>query len=167
MKEIPMTQGLVALVDDEDAGLIGGYKWRGLKSKGAHTAYAYAQIRGSRPKRRIYLHRLIMNAPAGIEVDHINGNGLDNRRANLRLATRVENSRNVPKRPLINGLPPSSKFKGVTWSKYHGYWAAQVCINRKHKMIGYFASETDAALAYNAFVVANFGEFALPNEVAA
>jgi len=92
--EIPLTRGYVALVDPEDFERFGPLKWT-AQVQGPGLRYAYRNVLQSSGKlRTIYLHRLILQAPDGMTVDHINGNGLDNRRQNLRLATQAENCRN-------------------------------------------------------------------------
>jgi hypothetical protein len=100
------------------------------------------------------MHRLIMNAPIGYDVDHINHNGLDNRRCNLRVCTRTQNQANSKPRK------KSSKYKGVSWSNSENKWRAFIRINGKGKTIGRFDSELDAAEAYNNEAKKCFGEFA-------
>jgi hypothetical protein len=90
MREIPITKGKTLLVDDEDYELVSGFFW--CASKGRHTYYAQSRPGPRGARQCILAHRLIMRAPADTEVDHINENGLDCRRANLRLATRKQNS---------------------------------------------------------------------------
>lgn len=92
--EIPLTRGYAALVDPEDFERFGGLKWT-AQVQGSGLRYAYRNVLQPNGKlRTFYLHRLILQAPQGMTVDHINGNGLDNRRQNLRLATQGENCRN-------------------------------------------------------------------------
>lgn len=109
-------------------------------------------VRGSKGS----LHRIIMNAPAGAVIDHINGNALDNRRKNLRICTQRQN--------LWNGRAHrdgSSKYRGVCWNRSNSKWRVQI----QGKTIGHFTAETDAALAYNAAALDRFGEFAKLNRV--
>lgn len=112
----------------------------------------------SRPGRRgkIYMHRFILSPADGIDIDHIDHNGLNNSRANLREATSAENSRNTKKR----ASKTSSAFKGVSWDSLACRWKAQISCNRRHKHIGLFTSERDAAAAYDAHAAALFGKFA-------
>ncbi len=89
------------------------------------------------------MHRQIMNAPKGIEVDHINSNGLDNRRSNLRLANRSENMRNI-----CATSRNTSGFKGVTWHKAHSKWQAQITLNRKTYYLGLRETPAEAHALY-------------------
>ena len=90
------------------------------------------------------MHRLILNAPKGLVVDHINGNGLDNRKANLRLCTPAQNACNVRPRP-----GETSKYKGVAFIKRERRWQVRISFRNKRKWIGYFDTEIDAARAYD------------------
>jgi hypothetical protein len=92
MKEILLTRGKVAIVDDEDYALVNRMKWQAAPSR--DTFYAMCGIPGLRGQQRLLMHRLIMDPPKGMEIDHINGNGLDNRRANMRIVTRQQNLQN-------------------------------------------------------------------------
>jgi hypothetical protein len=153
-----------ALVDTVDYGLVAGYRWRILRGH-AGKVYAYARVAG----RLIYMHRLVAGTPAGMETDHINGDGLDNRRANLRPATPSQNRANTgkPRRP--DGSRPSSRFKGVSWHRGRGKWVAKLAIRdaatgeRRYLNLGRYESEEAAARAYDAAAVAQWGAFARPN----
>ncbi len=105
------------------------------------------------------MHREIIKAPDNLFVDHINLNGLDNRKANLRLATKIQNSRNTPKMK----RKTSSKYKGVSYQKRDRIWRAKIKINRRDKHLGSFRDEIDAAEAYDKAAHKYFGEFARPN----
>ena len=146
MQEIPVTRGRVALVDSEDYHLVAGRKW--CCSNGAPMRYDHGAP--------VYMHRLIMDAPDGVEVDHINGDRLDNRRCNLRLCTHRQNLRNRKRQD--NG---SSRYKGV--HKSAGKWRAQIGYDGKTHHLGYFTDEADAARAYNEAASEHFGEFARLN----
>lgn len=102
------------------------------------------------------LHRLIIGAKPGQQVDHINGNGLDNRRENLRLATAAENARNAPARS-----GGSSRFKGVGWHKHA--WRVRIRVGYKHITVGYFKNEIEAAFAYDMASLKHHGEFGWRN----
>lgn len=156
MKELQLTGGYVALVDDEDYERASGYKWRPqiLRRKDGSVKKVYARRR-IKDKAQL-LHRFIIGLDdLQTDIDHEDHNGLNCQRQNLRVATRSQNSRNARKTP----LPRSSRFKGVCWYKRYEIWRAQV--GAKH--LGYFNSELDAALAYDEAVVKQFGEFAQTN----
>lgn len=148
MKEIPLTQGKVALVDDEDYEWLNQWKWR-------FGDYAIRTLpRDSGPIRFVRMHRLIMAAPAGLEVDHINGNPLDNRRKNLRLCSHAENTRNtkIHNRTGFKGVQPNGKG-----------WTAKIKTLGKTKYIGFYRTPEEAAKAYDQKAVELFGEFARTN----
>ena len=148
-KLIPLTQGQFAIVDPEDYDKLSQFKWTAAKSP--NTFYAVRSVRG----RQIRMHRLITNAPKGLVVDHINHNGLDNRKQNLRLCTRSENARN--QRPQANC---SSKYKGVCWHKNQKKWLARVHSNGVTYHLGSFKSQIAAAKAYDKKAKQLFGEYA-------
>lgn len=154
MKTINMKCGAKVVVDDEDYDAIARYKWHL-----SHNGYAVRRERigGRKPIR--YLHRSIMSADWDGDVDHINGDKLDNRRSNLRYATRSENNQNTHSRR------GSSKFKGVVWHKQDRRWWAVIKANGKQHSLGTHATEEDAARAYNAAARRMFGDFARLNPV--
>lgn len=143
-----------ATIDAADAELVAGFVWR-LVSDG----YAMAQ----RGRLMIYMHRLIAGAGPGEHVDHINGNTLDNRTCNLRIATRSENGAN--RGPDRRRLGTTSRHKGVSWAAARGHWRAYIHHEGKTRYLGTFTNEDDAARAYNAAAIATWGEFARLNEV--
>jgi len=151
-KLIPLSQGKFAIVDPEDFDELSQYKWTAAKSP--NTFYAVRSDHG----RQIRMHRLITNAPKGLVVDHINHNGLDNRKSNLRLCTRSENARN--QRPQTNR---SSKYKGVCWHKNQKKWLARVYSNGVTYHLGSFKSQIAAAKAYDKKAKQLFGKFACLN----
>lgn len=153
VKEISLTGGLVALVDDEDWPLISQHNWRAQKSD---TTY-YA-LTGASETAWISLHRLITEATPDQTVDHKDGDGLNNRRSNLRVCTREQNSAN---RRL--GVNNKSGYKGVCWVRKRGKWLAQISVDKKHYTLGAFADPWEAAQAYNKAALAAWGEFALLN----
>ncbi len=103
-------------------------------------------LRQGGKKITIYMHRVIMDAPSGMEIDHKNLNGLDNQKHNLRVATRAQNSRNAAK---IRGRKCTSQFKGVSWKKRDSKWRASITVGGKARHLGTFDSEEQAAIAYN------------------
>ena len=153
MKEIPLTKGYVALVDDEDFEALSAYRWHALKGRNGKK-YAISYPRRSGKTIYVYMHRLVLRAAPGILVDHINHNGLDNRRVNLRLATNAENSANRVK-PACN----TSGYKGVFPCTTGGRWFARV----QKKYLGTFPTPESAARAYDTAATKMYGEFALKN----
>jgi len=167
MKTIPLTQGKEALVDDEDYSELSKHKWCTYLNTNGEWYAKRDEWLGNGKCRAIIMHRVIMGAPKGIQVDHIRGtllpsdpNCLDNRKSNLRLATQQQN--------LCNKTMQSnntSGFKGVTWDKQTHRWMAQISVNRKHIKLGRFDSLEEAAEVYNSAAILYFGEFAKVNEI--
>jgi len=155
VKQIQLTQGRVAIVDDQDYERVAAFRWCAKHDK--HTWYA---IRCGTGNTTVWLHRFILNATKGVQVDHANGNGLDNRRGNLRICSHTDNARNRQKQ-----TGTSSRFKGVSWRKARSKWVARIEVNQRSLHLGYFASEELAAASYNAAAAMYFGEFARLNEV--
>lgn len=111
-------------------------------------------------RKIILLHRLITNCPKDKDIDHINGNGLDNRKCNLRICTHSENHQNRNK----ISTKSTSKYKGVYWYKSTSKWRALIQINGKQKSLGYFEREIEAAKAYNFAALRYFKDYARINE---
>ena len=153
MKEIPLTQGKVALVDDEYFEELSKYKW--FYAQGyAKTNYFINGLRRSLP-----MHRYILKTPKGMETDHINLNKLDNRKINLRIATTKQNSQN--KKPKKH----SSIYKGVFWEKETNKWRSLIQVNKKQISLGRFENELEAVKVYNENAIKYFGEFAYLNKI--
>ena len=158
IRYIALTQGRFAIVDAADYEWLNRYKW--YVSKG-HADKCYAMCHAGR-RRPVRMHRLMMEPPAGLVVDHIDGNGLNNRRSNLRVCTQAQNLRNRP------GRAATSRFKGVSFDKRRHLWAACISDNDRTIHIGHFEDEIEAAFAYDLSAVALAGEFAylnFPNEI--
>ena len=157
MRKIPLTQGKFALVDDEDYEALAKHKWQ--------FNHHYARRDGPRPRRLpIWMHRVITNAPPGMQVDHINGDTLDNRKSNLRICTRAQNQAN---RKRDRDSP--SRFKGVHLRKDNQKYVAGIIVNGRRKHLGQFQSDIEAAKAYDAAAIALRGEYArvnFPREIA-
>ena len=155
-REIQLTQGQVAIVDAQDYEWLMQWNWYVLKRPNAF--YAVRQIRKPNGKQRLLLmHRFIAATPKALETDHIDHNGLNNTRANLRICTKAQNQANSR---LRGG---TSQFKGVHWFKPTLRWKAQIGLGGKRMSLGYYLQEEDAAKAYNVKAVELFGEFAYIN----
>ena len=151
---IELTQDKFAIVDADDYDRLCKYKWHAVK----HERLCYAKT--SPPSGLLPMHRLVLNAPPHLIVDHINHNGLDNRKANLRLCTVAQNSFN--RRP--NAQPnKTSKYKGVSLEKKTNLFRAFIHRNKKQYYLGSFKNEIDAAKAYDKKALELFGEFAYLN----
>lgn len=156
MKEIELSAGFVAIVDDEDFEEINKYKW--YAKNGGQSAVRDVVRQGK--KTTIYMHRALLNPPKDFFVDHINRNPLDNRRSNLRLANKSQNmcNRGAQKNN-------TSGFKGVIWhSDCKKPWLAKICINRKHHSLGMYATAEEAHEAYLSAAAMLHGEFAFEGE---
>jgi hypothetical protein len=139
---IPLTQGRFAKVDQRDFEKLRMYKW--FAKREGMTWYARRHVKKNNKLRCFIMHRVIMNPPRGIVIDHINGDGLDNRRANLRICTIQEN--NCNRRGQGNS---TSKYKGVSRTKGPKPWRAFVYCKRRQVYLGYFKTEIEAARAYD------------------
>lgn len=155
-KEIPLSQGMVALVDDDMYEELMQYKWSAIRRR--YTWYAFRSTqRVDGRQTTILMHRAILQTPKGMLTDHADGNGLNNIRSNLRACTKQQNQQNQ------RGHGGSSKYKGVSWSKARKKWHARIETNGKTSHLGYFANEDDAAKSYDVAALRLFGEFALLN----
>lgn len=142
-----------AIIDSTDASIADGWNWS--ISKG----YAVrGESIGEGLSRKLYLHRLVAGAQVGVMVDHVDGNRLNNRRANLRIVSAVENARN--RRPQSNA---TSRYKGVSFRSDRGTWLAAIRIHGKLKKLGTFRTEAEAAMAYDNAARRAFGSFAFLN----
>lgn len=150
MKELNLSQNKVALIDNEDYERVSKIKW--------HFEHGYARHKGKHGS--LYLHRVILGVDKGNEIDHINGNTLDNRKENLRICSRTENCRNM--RAHKDSI--YSKYKGVSYNKTLGYWTADIRIGNK-KIKKYAKSEKEAIIIYNNLARIYHGEFARLNVV--
>lgn len=155
MRKIALSKNKIALIDDEDYPLISKYNWFVLKV--GNRYYAQTTKYHNKKNKHIYMHRLIMGSPKGMDIDHINHNTLDNRRPNLRICTRSQNHFNRLK------YPSASKYKGVSRIKSTGQWRARIKINRKEIHLGSFWDERDAAKVYDQAAQKYFGKYALLN----
>ncbi len=144
---VPLTKGYEAIIDAADVPLLGGvnwYAWASNRADGSVRAvYAVRAIQVGNAQRLIHLHRVIMETPEGLEVDHIDGNGLNNQRSNLRNATRSQNLRNQGAKSTN-----TSGRKGVSLDRQTGKWRARIWLEGKNRNLGSFNCPTAAALAY-------------------
>lgn len=160
--EIPLTKGYVAIVDEIDLPKVAGWKWQALVSKRKHGTVVYAlrvQRYPSGKKRTIYMHRVLTDAPPHREVDHVDGNGLNNAIYNLRFATGSENRRNNRQAPGETG------FRGVCKVNRNPArpFRSSIAMNGRFFNLGYFATAEEAARARDAAAIKMHGEFAVLN----
>jgi hypothetical protein len=159
VKQIELTKGQVALVDDDDFDEINKYEWHATYQAKTKSFYAARTAPRGEVPRRIYMHRQIMNAKPGEEVDHKSHATLDNRRDNLRIATSAQNKANRKGLPSHN----SSGYCGVSWDKRRQKWAAYISLGNRKLNLGRYDSKHDAARAYNEAAIKHRGEFATLN----
>lgn len=155
MKTIELTQGFFAIVDDEDHALVSEFKWY-LHRCGKHK-YARRATYDTGKKKDVLLHRVLLGiSDETVYIDHKDGNGLNNQKANLRVCSAAENSSN--RKTHCNN---TSGFKGVNRAK--GGWRTRVSLGNKRTHVGYFNTKEDAARAYNEAAIKLHGKFAKLN----
>lgn len=152
----------VALVDDEDYDLVMQYRWRISErihkpARRPDGPYALTQVTRNHWQTVILMHNLIMGAKG---IDHIDHDGLNNQRYNLRPADLSQNQAN--RRPTLTGTSP---YKGVSWSRQRRLWHAAITVRGSRRHLGEFSNEENAALAYNAAALEAFGSYACLNEI--
>lgn len=152
---IPLSQGQVALVDIEDFEELNQWSWHCFFDKSHQGFYARRALPG---EKKVLMHRYIMRATPDVDVDHRDTDSLNNRRSNLRVATRQQNCFNRGKNQNNN-----SGYKGVAWHKAGNKWRASIAVNRKTKWLGLFNTAEEAAIAYNLAALEFHGEFAYLN----
>lgn len=164
MKEIPLTQGKVALVDDADFDAVSQFKWSAVlfplyPGGESYIAFRNVMLPNGRWSAQS-MHVFLMEPPQGLVTDHHNHNTLDNQRSNLRIATRAQNQQN-------RGAFRNNKcgFKGVYFEKHVGRFRANISANGKRHSLGYHQTAEQAAAAYNEAAVRLHGEFAVLNEI--
>ncbi len=153
-RRIKLTKDKFAIVDVEDYEKLAQYDWQ-LSEGESKKCYAVCLVN----RKIVSMHRVIMNAPAGMFVDHRYGDGLDNRKENLRIVTQAQNQYNRRK----TSRKTSSKYKGVHLKKQYNKYGAEISCNGKRTHLGYFDNEIDAAKAYDEAAKKLFGEFAKLN----
>ncbi len=156
-KQIPLTRDFYAVVDDDDYEALAAFRWQAFVPRGQRRARVYATrcVRENGRSCTIYMHRVIAAAPKGSTVDHANGDGLDNRRHNLRICTVSDNAKNK----LSHG---STGYKGVVVAR-SGRYVARIKIDGKVKHLGTHDTPQLAAEAYDRGAEQHFGAFALTN----
>jgi hypothetical protein len=163
VKEIPLKDRGMILVDDEDYPWVSRFVWQ--PQPGSTTYYAVRLYHVGRGATRrgvpLLLHRLLLPCEPGCEIDHIDGNGLNNQKKNLRLVSTSQNQMNRSAGLRNN----SSRYKGVSFNRKNGTWHAYIKAAGKRRHLGYFADEREAAFAYNKAAVELFGEYARPNVI--
>ena len=156
-RRIYLGEGEWTILDQEDYYRFGNFKW-GINGSG-NRYYAVRNVKtGTGKTKMMYMHREIMNPPPGLFVDHKNSHTLDNRRANLRLATRCQNMQNMRKRKNA-----TSKYIGVSFKKAEGKWDARIKHEGKLILLGRFDNEIDGAKAHDEAAKKYHGEFARLN----
>ncbi|MFH1605408.1 MAG: AP2 domain-containing protein [Pseudomonadota bacterium] len=157
MKQIPLTKNQYALVDDEDYDWLMQWKWCVLGTENQYAIRGGRISDGDRRGKSILMHRELLNPDPEQQVDHINGNGFDNRRSNLRLCTPNQNRQHIT-------IRQHGQYKGV---RQHdgGGWSSYISHDNKQEYLGYYTTEEEAAAAYNKRAVELFGEFADLNYV--
>lgn len=152
-----LTRGQVVLVDDDDYMWLSQWKWSA--DSNGNRWYAIRMVKTEEGQdKKIYMHRQILNAPPGVLVDHINHDGLDCRKENMRLCSVSQNNHNQ-RRSSAN----TSRYKGVTWDKNRNKWMAKIKADGRHIYLGRFVNEIEAAQAYDQAARKHFGEYAHTN----
>lgn len=155
MAEVYLSSGNMALIDDEDLSKVVDHHW--------YEANGYAMRMATKAdgkRKSIPMHRIILPCATGMVIDHINRNRLDNRKCNLRVTSRKNNSIN---RKRIEGA--SSPYRGVIWRPHAKKWKSYIKTDKKQHHLGYFESPEEAAMAYNIAAHDLFGEFAVYNVI--
>ena len=168
MKHIKLTQGQVAIVDDEDYEWLNQWKWCASYNPKRSVYVAVRKFQAKNGKRKtLLMSRIILGLKVGDkrQADHINHDTLDNRRANLRICTHAENQHNQRAHRFHNGKPCLSQYHGVSWHKAAKKWHARIRNNGKRIYLGCFTSEIAAAQRYNKAATELFGEFACVNKL--
>jgi len=156
MKEIELSNGGIALVDDEDYEFFAHWKWNRTESRGKVYAHRCFWVRGEDRRVTYPMHAFLMIGHGGVQIDHIDGNGLNNQKYNLRSASVNQNQYNAKLRS-----DSSTGFKGV--ASVRGRFHAQIQANKKHTYLGSFETPVEAALAYDSAARRLHGEFATLN----
>lgn len=144
-RRIRLTRGKFAIVDPDDYYRLAKYKWQAMKGTNTFYAGRTERLKPGRKQRCRLMHREIVSIPNGMLCDHINGNGLDNRKANLRPVTPAQNLWNTRK----SKAKSRSRYKGVAWDRNDRRWEVRISVNSRRIYIGRFTDELEAAKAYD------------------
>jgi hypothetical protein len=150
---IPLTRGLSAIVDDDDYARLAKWSWHARNTPAGHSYACRTEIVAG-VKRTIHMHREVDRTPEGFVTDHINRNGLDNRKCNLRTATLSQNHGNA-----IPQTRNKAGVKGIYFDRERAKWVADIQFQRKRRRLGRFDRKEDAAAAYGRAAAELFGEF--------
>ncbi len=162
MKHIPLNHGMFAIVDNDDFNYLSKFTWyakKRIRKNGSPCYYAARTHYINGVCKTVRMHRIILKAEGTDEVDHRDGDGLNNQKSNLRLCSHTQNAQ------AMHVTGGKSRFKGVSFKKNNGFkdWGANITINGKKKCLGYFRTEEEAAIAYDLAAFRNFRDFAVPN----
>lgn len=158
IRYIPLTQGKIAVVDAADFEALSHWNWFAMRSHPRRANCKWYAARRDEQKHWVTMHRMIIGALPGVLIDHRDGDGLNNRRTNIRIASPTGNAQN--RRPRVGN---TSGFKGVSWDSRAERWHVQIAINGKNTHVGHFDLKEDAARAYDVAALRHFGEFAYLN----
>lgn len=161
MNYIELNQGQIAIVDNSDFEQLSQFTWY-IKARSDGRGF-YAETAQRLPSSGVHhmkMHRVLLGVPVGQRIDHIDGNGLNNQRANLRFCTASENGGNAQR-----NCNNKSGYKGVSWRQDCHRWRASITVKRRRFRIGHFLTPLEAALAYDTVAVKLYGEFARTNAV--
>lgn len=152
---------LHAIVDEADAELVSGYRWNVQPGRNTFYAVAFVRLRGMKRPVTIKMHRVILDPSGDRVVDHIDGNGLNNTRANLRAGTHQQNMQNIQSRS--SHRDGSSQYLGVSRQRSSKKWRAGIYVNGTQQHLGVFVTEIEAAHAYDRAAIEHLGELASLN----
>jgi hypothetical protein len=155
VREMRLSGGYIAIVDAADFGWLSQWKWSADVRAGGHIYASRTIVLPDGRRSTVRLHRAITQAPKGMDVDHIDGNTLNNARANLRVCTRAQNTHNSKAR-----AQNTTGYKGVSRSAHGGSWFSQISVHGRYRHLGHYSSPEAAAVAFDTAAIALQGEFA-------